>query len=258
MTELTKYSTENRVAYITINRPEKRNALNPALVEELTDQFLRAGHDNDAKVVVLKAAGEVFSAGADLEYLQQLQNNSSQDDLEDTIAIKELLWNIYTLPKLVVAQVEGHAIAGGCGLAAVCDVVYAVPESKFGYTEVRIGFIPALVSCFLVRKLGEGRAKELLLSGDLIDAATASSYGLINFVTEKSEIASSVRNYAERMAVSASGQSVALTKQLLHTAQNLNLEESLEAAIKLNVQTRSSEDCKKGIASFLNKEKLGW
>lgn len=258
MTELAQYTTENRVAYITLNRPEKRNALNPELVESLTDLFLRAGHDEAVKVVVLRAEGEVFSAGADLEYLQKLQNNTSQDDLEDTIAIKELLWNIYTLPKLVVAQVEGHAIAGGCGLAAVCDVVYAVPEAKFGYTEVRIGFVPALVACFLVRKLGEGRAKELLLSGDLIDAATASSYGLINFIEDKVRIASAVQAYAERMAVSVSGHSVALTKQLLHTAQNNSLEDSLEAAIKLNVQTRSSEDCKKGIASFLNKEKLGW
>ncbi|MEJ7693606.1 enoyl-CoA hydratase/isomerase family protein [Daejeonella sp.] len=258
MTELTQYTTQNRVAYITINRPGKRNALNPELVESLTSLFLRAGHDEEVKVVVLKADGEVFSAGADLEYLQKLQNNSSQDDLEDTVAIKELLWSIYTLPKLVVAQVEGHAIAGGCGLAAVCDVVYAVPEAKFGYTEVRIGFVPALVACFLVRKLGEGRTKELLLSGDLIDAATASAYGLINFVAEKGEIANSVKNYAERMAVSVSGQSVALTKLLIHKAQNISLEDSLEEAIKLNVQTRSSEDCKKGIASFLNKEKLGW
>ncbi len=258
MTELALYTTENRVAYITISRPEKRNALNPELVESLTDLFLRAGHDDEVKVVVLRAEGEVFSAGADLEYLQKLQNNSSQDDLEDTIAIKELFWSIYTLPKLVVAQVEGHAIAGGCGLAAVCDVVYAVPEAKFGYTEVRIGFVPALVSCFLVRKLGEGRVKELLLSGDLIDAATASSYGLINFVAAKAEIAGMVRSYAERMAVSVSGQSVALTKQLIHKAQNISLEDSLEEAIKLNVQTRSSESCKKGIASFLNKEKLGW
>lgn len=258
MTELAQYKTANRVAYITIDRPEKRNALNPELVESLTDLFLRAGHDEEVKVVVLKANGDVFSAGADLEYLQTLQNNSSQDDLEDTIAIKELLYSIYTLPKLVIAQVEGHAIAGGCGLAAVCDIVFAVPEAKFGYTEVKIGFVPALVACFLVRKLGEGRAKELLLSGELVDAAAASDYGLINFVEGKSQIAESVKSYAERSAVTVSGQSVALTKQLLNTVQNLSLEDSLEEAIKLNVQTRSSADCKKGIAAFLNKEKLGW
>ncbi len=258
LTELAKYHTESRVAYITINRPEKRNALNPELVESLTDLFLRAGHDEAVKVVVLKAEGDVFSAGADLEYLQKLQNNSSQDDLEDTIAIKELLYTIYSLPKLVIAQVEGHAIAGGCGLAAVCDIIFAVPEAKFGYTEVKIGFVPALVACFLVRKLGEGRAKELLLSGELIDANTASAYGLINFVVDKSEIADRVQVYAERSTVSVSGQSVALTKQLLNTAQNRSLEESLVEAIKLNVRTRSSSDCKKGIASFLNKEKLEW
>ncbi|HEY1010895.1 MAG: enoyl-CoA hydratase/isomerase family protein [Daejeonella sp.] len=258
MTELADYKTQNRVAYITINRPEKRNALNPELVEALTDLLLRAGHDENVKIIVLKARGEVFSAGADLEYLQALQNNSSQDDLEDTIAIKELLYSIYTLPKLVIAQVEGHAIAGGCGLAAVCDIVFAVPEAKFGYTEVKIGFVPALVTCFLVRKLGEGRAKEMLLTGDLVDAATASDYGLINFVVSKDGIAVAVTEYAERLSVNVSGQSVSLTKQLLNTAHNLPLEDSLEEAIKLNVRTRSSADCKKGIAAFLNKEKMEW
>jgi len=258
LTELAEYKTNNRVAYITINRPEKRNALNPELVETLTDLFLRAGHDEEVKVVVLMAKGEVFSAGADLKYLQKLQNNSSQDDLEDTIAIKELLYTIYSLPKLVIAQVEGHAIAGGCGLAAVCDIVFAVPEAKFGYTEVKIGFVPALVACFLVRKLGEGRVRELLLSGDLITAEKASNYGLINFISEKSEISGHVKSYAERLASGVSGQSVALTKQLIHSAQNQNLEDSLEEAIQLNVQTRSSAECKKGIASFLDKIKIEW
>lgn len=258
MTELAEYTTQRRVAYITINRPEKRNALNPELVKSLTDLFVRAEHDEEVKVVVLKARGEVFSAGADLEYLQKLQNNSSQDDLEDTIAIKELLYTIYTLPKLVIAQVEGHAIAGGCGLASVCDIVFAVPEAKFGYTEVKIGFVPALVACFLVRKLGEGRVRELLLSGELIDTTAAAAYGLINFIAAKSKIATQVQTYAERSAASASGQSVALTKQLIHSAQNLNLEDSLEEAIRLNVHTRSSADCKKGISSFLEKKKLEW
>ncbi len=258
MTQLAEYITRHRVAYITLNRPEKRNALNPEFVELLTDLFRKAGRDEEVKVVVLLARGEVFSAGADLEYLQKLQNNSSQDDMEDTIAIKELLYTIYTLPKLVIAQVQGHAIAGGCGLASVCDIVFAVPEAKFGYTEVKIGFVPALVACFLVRKIGEGRLRELLLSGDLINAATAASYGLINFVAAESEIAGRVQAYAERFAASVSEQSVALTKQLIHSAQNVSLEDSLEQAIRLNVHTRSTADCKKGISSFLEKKKLEW
>jgi methylglutaconyl-CoA hydratase len=258
LTALAEYIKEDRVAYITINRPEKRNALNPALVEALTDLFLQAGHDVDVRVVVLRSRGEVFSAGADLEYLQALQINTPQDDLEDTIAIKELLYTVFTLPKLVIAQVEGHAIAGGCGLASVCDIIFAIPEARFGYTEVKIGFVPALVSCFLVRKLGEGRAKELLLSGELIDAERAAQYGLINFLAGKDQIAGTVKNYALRLADDVSGQSLAITKQLLHAAQNLSLEDALEEAIQVNVRTRSSADCKKGVAAFLNKEKLKW
>lgn len=258
VSELVDYTIRNRVAYITLNRPEKRNALNPELVEQLTDHLLMAGHDDNVKVIVLRAEGEAFSAGADLDYLRQLQNNSTQDNLEDTIAIKELFYTIYTLPKFVIAQVEGHAIAGGCGLATVCDLVFSVSEAKFGYTEVKIGFVPALVACFLVKRLGEGRARELLLSGELIDAAKAYEYGLVNFVEDKDQIAAKVTTYAEQLCTSVSGQSVGLTKQLLTSIQNKTLDESLEEAINLNVQTRASADCKKGISAFLEKQKLQW
>ena len=255
---LVKYKLINRVAHITINRPEKRNALNSDLVALLSQAFLQSKNDDQVKVIILKANGVVFSAGADLEYLQQLQNNSEDENLRDTQALKELFYAIYTLPKAVIAQVQGHAIAGGCGLASVCDIVFSVPEAQFGYTEVKIGFIPALVACFLVRKLGEGRTKELLLSGELIDAATASNYGLINFVVSKDEIAGRVKAYAEKLIRSTSAQSIALTKELLNRAQNLSLEESLEEAVKLNVQARSSSDCRRGVEAFLNKEKFEW
>ncbi len=256
--KLVEYEIADRTAYITLNRPDKRNALNPELVASLSQAFLMAKSDKAIKVIVLKASGEVFSAGADLEYLQQLQNNSETENLADTRALKDLFYSIYTSPKIIVAQVEGHAIAGGCGLASVCDIIFSVPEAKFGYTEVKIGFIPALVACFLIRKLGEGRAKELLLSGDLIDAVTASNYGLINFVIDKSEINDKVSTYVSRIINTTSEQSLALTKTLLNRTQDLTLEESLEEAIKLNVQTRSSADCKKGVAAFLNKQKLEW
>lgn len=255
---LLEYTVSARSAIITINRPEKRNALNPELVDLLTKAFKMAILDDNVKVIVLRAIGEVFSAGADLEYLRQLQNNSDEDNLRDTIALKELFLTIYQAPKLVIAQVEGHAIAGGCGLAAVCDIVFSVPGAKFGYTEVKIGFIPALVSCFLIRKLGEGRTKELLLSGELIDAGTASNYGLINFVVNKEDISASVDAYAQKMIRTSSGQSVALSKGLLNSVQDLSLEDGLSLAVKLNVKTRSSADCRKGISAFLDKEKFEW
>ena len=140
---LVHYKVNNRVAYITLNRPEKRNALNSEVVILLKESFHNAISDDLVKAIVLKANGEVFSAGADLAYLQQLQNNSYQDNVADSTSLKDLFYTIYTSPKVVVAQVEGHAIAGGCGLVSDCDIVFSVPEAKFGYTEVKIGFIPA-------------------------------------------------------------------------------------------------------------------
>jgi methylglutaconyl-CoA hydratase len=252
------FNKADRIGYITVNRPDKRNALNQDLVKMLTDAFKKAIEDEEVKVIVLKANGEVFSAGADLDYLQKLEKNSDVENFTDTYLLKEFLLTIYKSPKLVIAQVEGHAVAGGCGLASVCDIIFSVPEAKFGYTEVKIGFIPALVSCFLIRKLGEGRTKELLLSGDLIDAKTAANYGLINFIVEKDEIAAAVELYAQKIVKGTSANSVAVTKQLLHAVQDLNLDEGLNLAIGLNVQTRTTDDCKKGISGFLNKQKIEW
>jgi len=256
--DLVHYKVNNRVAYITLNRPEKRNALNSEVVILLKESFHNAISDDLVKAIVLKANGEVFSAGADLAYLQQLQTNSYEDNVADSTSLKDLFYAVYTSPKVVVAQVEGHAIAGGCGLVSVCDIVFSVPEAKFGYTEVKIGFIPALVACFLIRKTGEARTKELLLSGDLINAKTASDYGLINFISERTAIAEEVNQYAEKLVSKTSGESVSLTKRLINLAQNSTLEESLEQAVQFNATARASQDCKRGIAAFLNKEKLDW
>ena len=256
--DLVHYKVYNRIAYITLNRPEKRNALNSEVVILLKESFHNAISDDLVKAIVLKANGEVFSAGADLAYLQQLQTNSYEDNVADSTSLKDLFYTIYTSPKVIVAQVEGHAIAGGCGLVSVCDIVFSVPEAKFGYTEVKIGFIPALVACFLIRKTGEARTKELLLSGDLINAKTASDYGLINFISEKTAIAEEVNQYAEKLVSKTSGESVSLTKRLINLAQNSTLEESLEQAVQFNAMARASQDCKRGIAAFLNKEKLDW
>ena len=256
--ELVNYTIENRVAYISLNRPEKRNALNPDLVGSLIAAFSNAIGDEAVKVIVLGAHGDVFSAGADLAYLQQLQENSYEENIADSSTLKNLFYLIYTSPKAVIGQIEGHAIAGGCGLVSVCDIVFSVPEAKFGYTEVKIGFIPALVACFLVRKTGEARTRELLLSGALIDAEAASAYGLINFIRASDDIREGVKAYAEKIVEETSGESVALTKQLLNMAQNKTLEESLEEAVKANATARASADCKRGISAFLNKEKINW
>jgi len=251
------YQCENKIGYITLSRPDKRNALNHQVVSELKEAFKLATEDKEAKVIVLKAAGEAFCAGADLAYLQQLQQNSYEENLEDSTHLKDLFLQLYTMPKVVIASIQGHAIAGGSGLAAVCDYSFAVPEAKFGYTEVRIGFIPAIVMVFLLRKIGEQKAKDLLLSGRLISAKEAVEYGLINKVI-KENLEQEVATFAQDLIAKNSTQSMAATKQMIAQVQHLTLEEALNYAVKQNAKTRATEDCKKGIASFLNKEPVNW
>ena len=253
-----EYSVENRIGFITMNRPEKRNALSHELVSDLKEAFSVAEQDPTAKVIVLRANGAAFCAGADLEYLQQLQGFSYEQNFADSSHLKELFYQIYTLKKIVIAQIEGHAVAGGCGLATVCDFSIAVPEARLGYTEVRIGFIPAIVMVFLIRKIGEGKARELFLTGSLASADEAKSAGLINRVAKKEIIQNEVLNLANQLVQSNSEYSMAITKQMMAKVQSLNLEDALTFAAEMNAKARESEDCRKGISAYVNKEKIVW
>lgn len=258
MNEYLQYDLEGRIAYLTLNRPDKRNALNNKFVSELKAGFSRAEQDPGVKVIVLRANGKAFCAGADLDYIRQLQGFSFEENLQDSSHLKELFLQIYRHPKPVIAQIEGHALAGGAGLATVCDFAFAVPEAKFGYTEVRIGFIPAIVMVFLIRKCGELRAKELLLSGDIIQMDKAVEYNILNATVPADEIQAHVKAFAERLCTQNSGQSMGMTKRLIGDIQHFPIAEGLNFAAKMNAHTRSTEDCQKGIAAFLNKEKLEW
>ncbi|SDG75064.1 enoyl-CoA hydratase/isomerase family protein [Chitinophaga filiformis] len=252
------YNVTSRVASITLHRPEKRNALNGAMVAELRAAFKQAESDPGVKVIILKGAGEAFCAGADLEYLQQLQLNTREENLADSKELMQLMQQIYYHDKIVIAQVEGHAIAGGCGLVTLCDLSYAVPEAKLGYTEVKIGFVPALVAVFLVRKIGEGRARDLLLTGRLVTAEKAASYGLLNDVIPADRIAEHVAKIAEDLCTGASANSLKVTKKLITDVFDQPLDNALEQAARLNAETREHTDCQRGIKAFLDKEKMVW
>lgn len=251
-------SVENRVASVFLNRPDKRNALNFELVGELKSTLKKLNTDPEVKVIILKAKGDAFCAGADLAFLKSLQTNTYEENLADSSHLKELFEIIYHLDKVVIAQVEGPAIAGGSGLATICDVVFSVPEAKFGYTEVNIGFIPAIVSIFLIRKIGEAKARELLLSGRIISADEAYANGMVNYLCDPADIESKVNEYANNLVKRTSGSSLALTKKLMATVQDLPLADALNRAAEMNAHARATEDCQKGIAAFLNKEKLAW
>ncbi len=256
--ETVQYEVRNRVGFITLNRPEKRNALNEELIKNLATAFDEAASDSAVKVIVLKGNGEAFCSGADLGYIQQMQNFSFDDNLADSTKLKDLFLKIYTLNKVVIAQVEGHAIAGGCGLATVCDFIFSVPEAKFGYTEVKIGFIPAIVMVFLIRKIGDQRARQLLLSGNLVSSSEAAQLGLITKVVTKDIIAAEVLDLASKLIKSNSLEAMTTTKQMIAEVQSWRLEEALTYAARMNADARGTVDCKRGIAGFLSKQTPEW
>lgn len=248
---------DKKIAEITLNRPEKRNALNADLVKELTSAFKKAENDPQIRVILLKGEGKSFCAGADLKYLEQLTKNTFEENLADSNNLKDLFYQIYTSKKITVAQIEGHAIAGGAGLVTVVDFAFSVPEANFGFTEVKLGFIPALVSVFLLRKIGEAKTKELVLTGNLISAEATKACGLIYQVQSAEKIGNAVLAFIEEHVFNTSFNSVTLTKELLNL-QRANLLEDLNKASYMNAKMRETEDFKKGVAAFLNKQTPNW
>lgn len=251
-------SSSDRVGVITLNRPEKRNALSSDLITELKTGFERYENDDQVNVIILKANGPSFCAGADIADLQKLRNYSFEENLADSNHLKELFLTIYTLKKVVVAQVQGHALAGGCGLVTVCDFAFAVPEAKFGFPEVKIGFIPAIVMIFLLRKVGEAKVKQFLLSGETFSAEQAKQTGLVYQIVESGVLESRVMDFAKKLIETNSSNAMTLTKQMITKLHSMSLLESLAIAADMNARARETADFQHGIQSFLNKEKPSW
>lgn len=251
-------SQSGPVLTLTLDRPEKRNALSADLVDALTEALAEAGRDHGVRVVVLTGTGRAFSAGADLDALRALQSASAEANLADSERLARLFGTIYTLPKPVVAKVQGHAIAGGCGLAAVCDFSLVADEAKLGFTETRIGFVPAIVSVFVVRKLGEAAARDLLLRGRLIDAAEAARIGLVTRAVAPSHLDAETDALCHELATETSASAVALTKRLLADVHTMGLAEGLSYAAHLNALARATDDCHAGVAAFLDKTDPPW
>jgi len=253
------YEASNRKATITLNRPEKRNALDDIMVGELITAFIQGGRDQNVKVIILQGAGSSFCAGADLEYLNRIAKFDLEENRADSSKLATLFRTIYELRKPVIAVVNGAALAGGCGLASVCDFVIASEENaSFGYTEVRIGFIPAVVMIFLIKKVGEGKARELILRGHIIKANEAQQIGLVNTVASSAELQSSVDALSNELIQLNSLHAMGLCKEMLSKLHGLNLMDSLDFAANMNAAARMTPDCKQGISAFLTKEKIQW
>lgn len=244
------------VVTVKLDRPERRNALNPALVDELTG-VLGELAARSSGVVVLTGSGPAFCAGLDLDHLRTLSGLGPSQQREDSVRIAHLFRTLYDFPLPTVAAVNGHAIAGGMGLATICDFTLAVPEAKFGYTEARIGFVPAIVSSFLVLQIGEKKARDLLLTGRLIGAEDAKELGLVNEVVSGPDLAPRVQQLAQQL-LQNSPESLRATKRLLSSHTKERLDHELAAAVEWNAKARETEDFHEGIASFLEKRKPEW
>jgi methylglutaconyl-CoA hydratase len=247
------YDASDGIARITLNRPEKRNALNDELIAVVKDSLRRANNDAQIRVVILSGSGSDFCSGADLASLQKISSSSVAENLKDAQSLMELFLLIRTVNVPVIAAVRGRALAGGCGLATACDLVLAARSSRFGYPEVKIGFVPAMVMAISRRNVSEKRAFQLLTMGEEINAEEAERIGLVNRVLDDAAFDDEVDVFAQQfMKVSSSA--VSLTKRLLYQTDAINFENALECGVDTNVIARMSEDCQKGIARFLRKE----
>lgn len=244
------------VQTITLNRPERRNAMNSEMQMELLTAFEEAAV-SASRVVVLAGAGDAFCSGLDLARLQGMKDQTADEHRADAERIARLFRTLYELPKPTIAAVHGAAIAGGTGLAMVCDFTIAVPEARFGFTEARIGFVPAIVSAYLALQIGDKRSRDLLLTGRLFDAAEAYRLGLVNDVVEAPDMAARVRTLAE-VLVSNSSESLKATKRLLVAQNKPWLDAAIAQAMDANAQARDTADFQEGIAAFLEKRKPVW
>jgi methylglutaconyl-CoA hydratase len=247
---------EGAFAALTLNRPDKRNAISYDLVAELLAAFDEI-KNSKAKLLIFTGAGKAFCSGMDLDNLRAISTRSPEQVLQDSQKIAQLLRTIYEFPLPTIAAVNGAALGGGCGLATMCDFTIASTEARFGYTEVRIGFLPAIVSAFLIRQIGEKQARNLLLTGRIFDAGEALQLGLVSEVVAPERLLPRSRELAAAL-LENSPASLRATKRLLTCFARAELDEQLRIAVEENARIRSTEDFREGVSSFLEKRKPHW
>src|SRR5438874_11406793 len=247
---------EAALATITLNRPEKRNAISFELISDLM-RALDGVARSSARVLIVTGAGKAFCSGMDLENLKALIGRSPEQSLEDSRTMVRLFRTIYEFPKVTIAAVNGAAIAGGTGLALLSDFTLAVPEAKFGYTEVRIGFVPAIVSTFLLRQVGEKQARDLLLTGRIFGAEEAFRLGLLSEIVPADQLLVRARALASTLMENSSA-SLFATKKLLTDHARDEIDAQIQEAVRSNASIRETEDFREGISSFLEKRKPVW
>ena len=246
------YELQDGIARVTLNRPEKRNALNGAIIGELKEAISETGRDPQCRVVLLSGAGKDFCSGADLEGIDKTAHADILDNMAGARQTAELFLMMRNHPRPIVAAVQGRALAGGCGLATACDIILAAQSAQFGYPEVNIGFVPAMVMAILRRSISEKAALELVVTGETVSAARAQELGLIHRIYPDDQFAAEVTAYAKLLA-SKSSSAVMLSKRLLYNMDSMSFESALESGVEINAIARMTEDCRKGVERFIRK-----
>ena len=248
------YKVEGGIAEIVLNRPEKMNSLDEELIHDLGDMLRDFSVNEEVNVVVITGASGNFCSGLYLDYLQKISEYDILQNKDDSRKFKNMLLNVYNCSKPVIAKVQGYCLAGGCGIASACDIIIADETAKFGYTEVKIGFIPAIVMLFLLKRITESHAKDLLLTARMINADDAYRMGFINHYVHSGELDAKVNEVCQ-ILMKNSGTSLKLTKEMFTNISGMDFEKALEYACDLNAVTRMTPDCKNGVAKFLSKQK---
>ena len=239
---------------IILNRPEKRNSLDEEMISELSDAFRKYSDDTETKTIILTGAGGNFCSGLFLDYLQKISEYDILQNKNDSQKFKNLLLAIYNCRKPVIAMVDGYALAGGCGIASACDIIISTDKAQFGYTEVKIGFIPAIVMVFLLKRVSETHAKDLLLTSKFISGEEALRIGFSNYVVNQDELENeTLKLCADMNKLPLS--SMTLTKEMFRNVSSMSFETALEYAVDLNAITRMTEECKHGVMNFLKKSR---
>ncbi len=246
------YQAELGLARITLNRPEKRNALDGELIGELGEALARAAADDQVRVVVLAGAGADFCSGADLEAVRRSTERGPLENMDDARRMADVFLQMRRHPRPIVAAVRGRALAGGCGLATACDMILSAESAQFGYPEVNVGFLPAMVMAILRRSVGEKRAFELITGGKAITARAALEAGLVNCVFADAEFDAEVERFARELAAK-SASALRMAKGLLYHMDGMSFEAALEAGVQANAIARMTPDCRQGVERFLKK-----
>lgn len=241
---------------IIMNRPDKRNSLDEEMILKITESVNEFSEDDETKSVVITGSGDNFCSGLYLDYLQKISKYDILENMKDSRMFRNLLYSIYNCRKPTIAMVDGYALAGGCGIASACDIIIASERAQFGYTEVKIGFIPALVMVFLLKRVSESQAKDLLLTSKFINSAEAYRIGFANYVIEHTIL----ENYTENICRAFNHMplsSMTLTKEMFRNVTNMSFEAALDYAADMNAITRMTKECKEGIVRFLSKNMSG-